>query len=157
MMQLTDVSRRKMTGKLPDSTVLLLEDQALIAIYVEELLHQAGFDRVNTVASCSDAERWLEGNTPGFAIIETRLRDGKSDAIASLLERRKIPYVVHTADGHGSVSAFGKQRSRCWLSKPCDADDFLAAISKCMPKAPATNQPNMQVEYLSCRAESGLN
>jgi ActR/RegA family two-component response regulator len=123
-----------MTGKQPDTKVLLLEDQALIAIYVEELLHQAGIDSVDTISSCSDAEKWLQRNTPDFAIIETRLRDGKCDAIASLLEQRKIPYVVHTADGHGRASASVKQRSRRWLSKPCDADDFLAAITECMPE-----------------------
>jgi ActR/RegA family two-component response regulator len=128
------VSGQTMTGKQPDTTVLLLEDQTLIAIYVEELLHQAGFDSINTISSCSDAEKWLEKNTPGFAIIETKLRDGKCDAIASLLERRKVPYVVHTADGRGNVSHSANKRSCRWLSKPCDMDDFLAAISECMPE-----------------------
>lgn len=31
-----------------DQTVLVLEDEALIAIYLEELLAQAGFDSIST-------------------------------------------------------------------------------------------------------------
>lgn len=122
-----------MTAKTETATVLLLEDQALIAIYVEELLHQAGFDSVNTISSCGAAERWLSSNMPAFAIIETRLRDGDCDDIARMLEQRKVPYIIHTAYGRSDFGRPETMKTRPWLSKPCDADDFIAAIGECVP------------------------
>jgi DNA-binding NarL/FixJ family response regulator len=72
--------------------VLLLEDQALIAIYMEELLHEAGFDNISTLSSCAAAAEWLQKNTPGLAVIETRLRDEPCDAIAAVLNQRRSIY-----------------------------------------------------------------
>ena len=113
--------------------VLLLEDQALIAIYVEELLHQACFQTVNTVSSCLAAAEWLQSHTPGLAVIETRLRDGQCDAVAQMLESRGVPYLVHTAGSERGDPSHGSLQQTCaWLPKPCDPDDFHAAIRHCL-------------------------
>ena len=113
--------------------VLLLEDQALIAIYVEELLHQAGFQAINTVSSCSAATEWLQSHTPGLAIIETRLRDGRSDDVAQMLEQRGIPYLVHSAESlEEEPTRESMRQTRAWLPKPCDPADFLAAVRNCL-------------------------
>ena len=116
-----------------DVNILVLEDQALIAIYVEELLHQAGFRTVNTLSSCSAAAEWLQSHTPGLAIIETRLRDGQCDAVAQMLESRGVPYLVHTAGSGRDDPSHGSLQQTCaWLPKPCDPDDFLAAVRHCL-------------------------
>ncbi len=113
--------------------ILVLEDQALIAIYVEELLHQAGFRTVNTLSSCSAAAEWLQSHTPGLAIIETRLRDGQCDAVAQMLESRGVPYLVHTAgSGRDDPGQNPFWQTCAWLPKPCDPDDFLAAVRHCL-------------------------
>lgn len=65
-----------------NNPVLVLEDQILIALYVEELLQQAGFKNIATYSSCEAADEWLDRNTPQIVVIETRLRDGPCEIIA---------------------------------------------------------------------------
>ncbi len=54
--------------------ILLLEDEPLIAIDVEDLLHRAGWTDVATFSSCNDADEWLKANTPTLAIVDPHLR-----------------------------------------------------------------------------------
>jgi DNA-binding NtrC family response regulator len=113
-------------------TVLVLEDQALIALYMEELLRQAGFRHIATYSSCRDAMRWLEEGNPEFAVLETRLRDGGSEKIAETLSERGIPFVIHsveseTPDGHPEM----EMRHR-WIEKPCCPEDFIQAVNDCL-------------------------
>ncbi len=113
--------------------VLLLEDQALIALYMEELLQQAGFPFVNICSSCSAAASWLEAHTPELAVIETRLRDGSSDSIAVALAARGIPYIIHSGDSD-QKGDHPLMESKCrWITKPCNPDDFLDAVRECCP------------------------
>ena len=111
--------------------VLLLEDQALIAIYVEELLLQAGFETVMTFSSRVAATNWLRGYTPELAIIEARLRDGPCDDIATLLVERDVPYIVHSGerDGDGDHPLMN---GKCkWIDKPSHPDVLIKAIKEC--------------------------
>lgn len=50
--------------------VLVLEDQILIALYVEELLQQAGFKNIATYSSREAADEWLSRNTPQIVVKE---------------------------------------------------------------------------------------
>ena len=111
--------------------VLLLENEALIAIYMEDLLREAGYEAISTHSSCVDARDWLAENTPILAIIETRLRDGPCDEIAATLAQREIPYIVHSVE-RDAVGRHPMMRSKCkWLDKPCDPREFLEAVKDC--------------------------
>lgn len=115
-----------------NDTVLVLDDQPLIALEVEDLLNRAGFSNVVTCTSCTDARHWLEANTPQLAVIETRLRDGSSNEIAEILTSRNVPVIVHSADDAQIVPATGiTQKSRFWINKPCLPDTFLKAVQDC--------------------------
>ncbi|CDZ54699.1 response regulator [Neorhizobium galegae] len=111
--------------------VLLLEDQALIAMYMEELLREAGFDGISTHSSCAAAIEWLQENTPELAIIETRLRDEPCDGIAEMLADRGVPYIVHSVERDEGRN-HPLMGTKCkWLDKPCDPDEFVKAVKEC--------------------------
>jgi DNA-binding NarL/FixJ family response regulator len=107
---------------------MLLEDQALIAIDIEEMLNAAGFEAINTFSSCSAAAEWLEKHTPELAVIETRLTDGYSDEIADTLTARGVPYIVHSGEDESANERLKMQRRSMWISKPCDPEKFLEAV-----------------------------
>jgi DNA-binding response OmpR family regulator len=119
------------------NTVLVLEDQPLIALEVEELLNKAGFSEAITCISCADAKQWLETHTPYFAILETRLPDGPSDEISQILASRNVPIIVHSADvaDIDQVAAL-TEASRFWINKPCQPDLFLQAVRDCTEARP---------------------
>jgi AmiR/NasT family two-component response regulator len=53
------------------TSILLMEDQIIIAMDVEDILHGAGFDRIETVSSCRAAEEWLTANDPDVVVSES--------------------------------------------------------------------------------------
>ena len=117
--------------KLDRSVALLLEEQALIALDIEGLLQKAGFEEVVALASCAAAAAWLGDQTPDLAVIETRLRDGFSGPIAEILSERGIPFIVHSADADCAGNYSQMSHHFKWITKPCDPDEFLAAVEDC--------------------------
>jgi DNA-binding response OmpR family regulator len=112
--------------------VLLLEDQALIAIYVEDLLREAGFRNVATHSSCAAATEWLQANTPKLAVIETKLGDGSCDDIAAVLVQRGVPFVVHSVE-RDHQGRHPTMNAKCrWIDKPCDPKRFITAVKECI-------------------------
>lgn len=120
-------------------SVVVLEDEALIALDVEEALRDAGFNVLAVISSCADAQEWLETNSPDVAVLDIELRDGNCAAIASLLHDRDIPFVVHT--GSSSETArdeapiFLKGR---WVSKPNAPSELIDAVAACANIGSAT-------------------
>jgi hypothetical protein len=49
---------------MPTATILLLEDEALIAMDVEQTLADAQFGRATSLASCAGAMTCPDSNTP---------------------------------------------------------------------------------------------
>ena len=96
--------------------ILILEDEALVALDIEYSLQQAGLSPVS-FARRSDAELWLEKNTPGAAVIDVRLPDGSCASVVEILKDRKIPFVIHTGRSESEITEF---EPYAFLEKPCD-------------------------------------
>ena len=45
--------------------ILLAEDEAIIAVELQESLSDSGFSVVGPFATCAEAEAWLKTGTPG--------------------------------------------------------------------------------------------
>lgn len=118
--------------KCSAGTVLLLEDEPLIALDVEEILNEAGFNDVRIISSCRDANSWLSKGEPVVVIVDPGLRDGLCYAVVRLLVERKIPFVVHSGDDHSLVEEEPAFARGYWLSKPSMPADMVKAISVAM-------------------------
>lgn len=66
----------------PDKRVLVAEDDALVAMHIEQELDGTRFDIVGAFDSCAATEAWLQGSTPDVAIIDLELRDGPCTIVA---------------------------------------------------------------------------
>jgi DNA-binding response OmpR family regulator len=118
-----------MTDYHPD-TVLLLEDQPLIALDVEDLLESAGHPHVRHLVSCADAEGWLEANTPRFAILDPQLEDGFCTEVARILTERQVPFIVYSGDLEGAEEEGSPFQNGEWLFKPARPEDLVAAVRR---------------------------
>src|SRR3954469_18268472 len=78
--------------------VLLLEDEALIAINLQDELQDAGYEVAGPFTTCAAALSWLETGTPGLAILDAALNDGPCNDVADELGRRNIPFLIYS--GH---------------------------------------------------------
>ena len=116
-----------MSGENP--TVLVVEDELLIALDIESTLSEAGFN-VAVSASCADAKSLLERITPDAVVLDVHLQDGDCATIAKTLVARRIPFIVHTGyDGPDRDEVF---RRGTMLGKPSKPDDLVAAVKSLM-------------------------
>jgi DNA-binding response OmpR family regulator len=114
-------------------TVLLTEDEWLVALSISEELELAGFEVAGPFARCSDAETWLKDARPDCAVLDLRLQDGDCTALAAEVSRRGIPIVI--------LSGF--QRRTCpvqigasaWLEKPPYPGAVGAAVHAVLDQA----------------------
>jgi DNA-binding response OmpR family regulator len=112
--------------------VLLVEDEALIALALADDLEVAGYEVAGPFHRCSDSLDWLGQHTPDLAIIDIHLRDGSSDDLARVLRERNIPFIVFSGEKRDRQvpEAFASAR---WLSKPVSTRQLLETVGDIVP------------------------
>jgi CheY-like chemotaxis protein len=79
------------------TSVLVVEDEPLIAMTVESVLQEAGVSWVKAVGSIAAAKIALgEGNPFNAAVVDLHVADGDASSLLELLAKRGIPIVVTT-------------------------------------------------------------
>jgi DNA-binding NtrC family response regulator len=106
--------------------LLIIEDQALIAMSVEAYLEDMGFE-VQIRTSIAQAQAWLKDNTPKFVILDFMLRDGPATQLAGELHRRGISFIVYSGyPRHRGIPS--ELQEVPWLEKPTRREDLLSAL-----------------------------
>ena len=90
----------------PPPRVLLVEDEALIAMLIEDQLTELGFEVVGPAATASQAIALCEDGDIDGAVLDINLGGGqRSDPIAEHLSEQGIPFVFVTGYGQAGVDA----------------------------------------------------
>lgn len=98
--------------------IMILEDEAIIALDLESEAVANRFS-VFTAATCAEGKAWLDGNTPDVAILDVSLEDGPCVPVAKELQRRGVPFIVHSA--RGALDNLDEVfNSGTWVGKPAD-------------------------------------
>lgn len=109
--------------------VLLLEDEAIIALDLQDELQEAGFAVAGPFTTCASALEWLATSTPSTAILDTVLKDGSCLKLAIELSRREVPFMIYS--GHREDSDhFGEFPDVAWLEKPVPPSVLVKACSR---------------------------
>jgi DNA-binding response OmpR family regulator len=107
--------------------VLLVEDEALIALALMDDLETAGYAVAGPFHRSSDTLDWLTQQTPDVAIIDVHLRDGLSVDLARVLRDRDVPFIVFSGDKRDGRSPDVFHGAR-WLSKPVATRQLLDTV-----------------------------
>jgi CheY-like chemotaxis protein len=84
--------------------VLLVEDEALVAMLIEDQLIELGFDVVGPAATATQAIALCEEEQIDGAVLDINLGGGqRSDSVAELLAAKRIPFVFVTGYGRSGV------------------------------------------------------
>ena len=111
------------------ATVLVAEDELLIAMDVMEELDAAGFTAVGPFARTSQAMDYCRAHTPDCAVLDVRLADGESFPLADLLAERNVPVVFHS--GHASGKSLSERYPTGWVCpKPARSSAIAAAVTE---------------------------
>lgn len=111
-----------------DRRILVIEDEALVAMLVEDALIDAGFDVIGPARSVSEALALLADDLPTAAVLDLNLCGETSVPVADELVARGIPFVVAT--GYGAAGLPDGHRHVPVLPKPYDPADLTAALER---------------------------
>lgn len=109
--------------------ILVVEDEALVAMLVEDALLDVGAVVLGPAATVAEALALLEREAlPDAAVLDLNLAGEVSTPVADALVRRGVPFVVATGygasglpPGHGDVPV---------LAKPYDPDELTLALGR---------------------------
>ena len=109
------------------TSVLVVEDESLIACDVQQILENGGYRVIGPAASVAHALALLEHETPDLALLDVKLAEGTSFALADALHARHCRVVFVT--GHSRAWIAGAYANlRRLVEKPFLPDDLLTEI-----------------------------
>lgn len=138
-----------------DHSVLVVEDEYLVAHEIVDLLEQWGATIMGTVQSPAQALDLLARETPDGAVLDINLRGGSAYSVADALEAAGVPFILVTGYDNGCyppvmpASRVARSRStrrcspRCWRrrcrtrgkARPSTADGMAASVWARRPSA----------------------
>lgn len=114
------------TPLLPND-VLIVEDDAIIALDFEDTLLGFGVKTVRTAGNVARAMQLIDDRAPDFALLDVGLAGGKSFAVAERLHAMQIRFVFITGYS-GEIGIPPVLKGTPTLPKPCTSDLLLAAL-----------------------------
>ena len=83
-------------------TVLILEDEMIIALALEETLLKGGAGKLKIAMNLAEARSFLAENTVDAAVLDLRLPDGDSTQLGAELVAQNVAVVIHS--GHAELA-----------------------------------------------------
>ncbi|MCC7271598.1 MAG: response regulator [Alphaproteobacteria bacterium] len=114
--------------------VLVVEDEAMIAMLMEDMLAEAGCGTTIVAATLEDALRDAEDAAIDLAIVDLNLAGKDALPVAAVLRRRAVPFVFSTGYGAGGLP--DEHRGVPILQKPFQEDDLLRCARAALAGAP---------------------
>jgi PAS domain S-box-containing protein len=102
------------------SRVLLVEDEALIAMTINEALDELGFQVIGPIGTAAEATAIARESHFDAAVLDVNLGDGLIYAVAEILEKRAVPFIFVT--GYDADSIDNRFSGIPVLQKPIDSE-----------------------------------
>lgn len=110
--------------------ILIVEDQTLIAMWIEDVLCEAGAEIIGPAPTVVEALGLIGaagvGSLLDAAILDVRLQDGTSLAVADKLASLGVPFVFVT--GYKDIR-LGRHGGAPVLVKPVASEDLVATLA----------------------------
>ncbi|MDR7033765.1 MULTISPECIES: ActR/PrrA/RegA family redox response regulator transcription factor [unclassified Mesorhizobium] len=115
-----------------DTSLLIVEDDKPFLTRLARAMETRGFI-VDTAESVEEAIGKARANPPAYAVVDMRLGDGNGlDVVVAIREKREDARTV-ILTGYGNIATAVtavKLGAVDYLSKPADADDVFAALTR---------------------------
>jgi PAS domain S-box-containing protein len=109
--------------------VLVVEDEAIVALEIEENLREAGFEVVGPAARVAQALELLNEFGCDAAVLDINLGTETSEPIALFLSEQRTPFV--TVSGYSPDQRPGGFSGGAFLAKPLRKEHLVAQLRQC--------------------------
>jgi CheY-like chemotaxis protein/DNA-directed RNA polymerase specialized sigma24 family protein len=129
-------------GRDLQSRVLIVEDEAMIALDLKDLVNELGHTVVGIATTCDDAIRMANQHRPELVLTDIKLADGSSgvDAALGILKDFDVPVIFITAYPEYLLTG-ERPEPTYFLAKPFSRDAVRAVIGQVLffhkPSVPA--------------------
>jgi CheY-like chemotaxis protein len=121
----------------PKARILVIEDQAVVALDLQRTLCEAGYRIVGPAATLTDIQRLVARGSIDGAILDIDVNRRTPLPVADVLAFAEIPFVFLT--GGGPVDLPQRHAHRPLVEKPYVGDALVAGLAKAMAReAPQT-------------------
>ena len=109
--------------------IMIVEDEALVAMMVEDLLNDLGCEVAGSFGAVGEALAWLDGpaSLPDGAVLDVNIGGEMVFPVAEALRVRGVPFVFAT--GYGDLPRRGFEDISV-LSKPINIGQLGRAVSR---------------------------
>ncbi len=111
--------------------ILIIEDEPMIALYLQELLEDAGFAIIGVASRLAKAMELIKSAVFDVAILDANLAGISSSPAAAALVARSMPFVVLSGYSMQQQQAFPTPH---FLQKPCRPEQLISILSAIGPK-----------------------
>ena len=120
------------TPNLTDKRILVVEDEAPIALQLEDMLAEIGATVVGPASRVRQALQLLQETPVDAAVLDLNIAGELVYPVADALETRRIPYIFAT--GYGISGLAAPYRSRFVLQKPFSRRELLRALQEALQR-----------------------
>ena len=117
--------------------ILLVEDEALIAMMAEDMIDAVGHSIVRTAATIADAEAAIAEGGFDCALLDVNLNGDSSMGLAATLKARGTPFAFTT--GYGAAGIDDDHRDCIVLTKPYAMDELEAQCTRFVDQLAGTS------------------
>lgn len=127
--------------------VLIVEDEALIAMLLEEMLDTRGYNVAAHASTLAEGETMASSLDLDVAILDVSLAGEAVFPVAELLSNRGIPFVFTT--GYGAVGIPAAWANRPVFGKPYDIEPLIETLQQLVPEALIVRQTQAPAQRLA--------
>jgi DNA-binding response OmpR family regulator len=112
--------------------ILIVEDEPMIALSLEDLLVDAGFEIAGVAGRLDRALRLIDSVACDAAIVDTNLGGVSASPVAAALSARGVPFIV--LSGYSPEQLPGAFCAATFIRKPCRPAQLIQALNAIMLK-----------------------
>jgi DNA-binding LytR/AlgR family response regulator len=116
-------------GALRGFRILVVEDELLIAMELEALLHHLACEVIGPAASVRRALGLLDRERPDAGLLDLNLKGQPATPVAAELRARRVPFVLVTGYGAALASA-PELRDAPRVSKPISHQELHSTLAR---------------------------
>lgn len=124
---------REAISSMLSSKVLIIEDEAIIALHLKKLLMEMGNDVAGVARTASEAIASAQASEPELILADINLADGSSgiDAVDHILQEITVPVIFITAFPEKLLTGERKEPTYV-IAKPFNPDDVAATVMQAL-------------------------
>lgn len=113
--------------------VLVVEDEMMVALFIEDTLRELGCNVLEPAHTLSDAQARIEDHEIDAAVLDINIAEDEVYPVAERLASRGVPFVFAT--GYALESIQEEWRNRPVVRKPYHAEQLRAALEQALRHA----------------------